>query len=125
MRTSNVERRTLLGVALAVAISVVGFALLPGAALAQQKLKVAAIYTVPVEQQWVSRIHKALNAAKDAGEIEYVFSESVSNADYERVMPVCGAGQRSDRRGSVRGGSGGAQGREGLSEDQLPARLVG
>ena len=53
---------------------------------AQNKLKVAAIYTVPVEQQWVSRIHKALNAAKDRGEIEYVFSEKVANADYERVM---------------------------------------
>ena len=34
------------------------------------KVKVAAIYTVPVEQQWVSRIHKALNAAKARGEIE-------------------------------------------------------
>lgn len=55
-------------------------------ALAQNKVKVAAIYTVPVEQQWVSRIHKALNAAKDRGEIEYVFSEKVANADYERVM---------------------------------------
>jgi basic membrane protein A and related proteins len=50
------------------------------------KTKVAAIYTVPVEQQWVSRIHKALNAAKDRGEIEYVFAEKVANADYERVM---------------------------------------
>ena len=39
------------------------------------KVKVAAIYTVPVEQQWVSRIHKALNAAKARGEIEYSFSE--------------------------------------------------
>jgi len=57
-----------------------------GPALAQQKLKAAAIYTVPVEQQWVSRIHKALNAAKDRGEVEYVFSEKVANADYERVM---------------------------------------
>jgi len=55
-------------------------------AQAQTKTKVAAIYTVPVEQQWVSRIHKALNAAKDRGEIEYVFSEKVANADYERVM---------------------------------------
>jgi basic membrane protein A len=55
-------------------------------ALAQDKIKVAAVYTVPVEQQWVSRIHKALNAAKDRGEIEYVFSEKVANADYERVM---------------------------------------
>jgi basic membrane protein A len=53
---------------------------------AQARLKVAAVYTVPVEQQWVSRIHKALNAAKDRGEIDYVFSEKVANADYERVM---------------------------------------
>jgi basic membrane protein A and related proteins len=55
-------------------------------ALAQARLKVAGIYTVPVEQQWVSRIHKALNAAKARGEIDYVFSENVANADYERVM---------------------------------------
>jgi hypothetical protein len=34
----------------------------------------------------VSRIHKALSAAKSDGEIEYVFSENVTNADYERVM---------------------------------------
>ena len=52
----------------------------------QAKLKVAAIYTVPVEQQWVSRIDKALKAAVARGEIEYVFSENVTNADYERVM---------------------------------------
>jgi basic membrane lipoprotein Med (substrate-binding protein (PBP1-ABC) superfamily) len=57
-----------------------------GGAFAQAKLKVAAIYTVPVEQQWVSRIHKALNSAESAGEIDYVFSESVANADYERVL---------------------------------------
>ena len=55
-------------------------------AFAQAKLKVAAIYTVPVEQQWVSRIDKALKAAVARGEIEYVFSENVTNADYERVM---------------------------------------
>src|SRR4029450_9141993 len=50
------------------------------------KLKVAAVYTVPFEQQWVSRIHKALKAAEARGEIEYKASENVSNADYERVM---------------------------------------
>jgi basic membrane lipoprotein Med (substrate-binding protein (PBP1-ABC) superfamily) len=55
-------------------------------AFAQGKMKVAAIYTVPVEQQWVSRIDKALKAAVARGEIEYVFSEKVANADYERVM---------------------------------------
>ena len=59
---------------------------LAGPAFAQAKLKVAAIYTVPVEQQWVSRIDKALKAAVARGEIEYVFSENVANADYERVM---------------------------------------
>lgn len=57
-----------------------------GRARAQTPLKVAAIYTVPVEQQWVSRIHKAANAAVARGDIEYVFSENTSNNDYERVM---------------------------------------
>jgi basic membrane protein A and related proteins len=58
------------------------------AALAQKAkpIKVAAVYTVPVEQQWVSRIHKALNAAKDRGEITYKWSENTANTDYERVM---------------------------------------
>ena len=54
--------------------------------LAADKLKVAAIYTLPVEQQWISRIHKALNTAADRGDIEYSFSENVANTDYERVM---------------------------------------
>ncbi|MCK4712888.1 MAG: BMP family ABC transporter substrate-binding protein, partial [Marinosulfonomonas sp.] len=56
-----------------------------GAALAE-KVKVAAIFTLPVEQQWISRIHIALVAAKDRGDIEYVYSENVANTDYERVM---------------------------------------
>ncbi len=58
----------------------------PGLSLAQAKTKVAAIYTVPFEQQWVSRIHKALKAAEVRGEIEYKATENVANADYERVM---------------------------------------
>ena len=73
---------------LVVSASVAAAALagLSSAAFAQAKLKVAAIYTVPVEQQWVSRIDKALKTAVARGEIEYVFSENVTNADYERVM---------------------------------------
>jgi basic membrane lipoprotein Med (substrate-binding protein (PBP1-ABC) superfamily) len=69
-------------------VATLGAGALAGAvpAWAQTKMKVAAIYTVPVEQQWVSRIHKALNAAVARGEIEYKFSENVANADYERVM---------------------------------------
>jgi basic membrane protein A len=74
------KRRQLVLLATAVAVA------LPGFALAQAKTKVAAIYTVPFEQQWVSRLHKALKAAEARGEIEYKATENVSNADYERVM---------------------------------------
>lgn len=59
---------------------------LPQFAFAQSKLKVAAVYTVPFEQQWVGRIHKALKAAEARGEIEYKATENVANADYERVL---------------------------------------
>ena len=74
------RRRPLMALAASLALA------LPGWAQAQAKLKVAAIYTVPFEQQWVSRIHKALKAAEARGEIEYKASENVANADYERVM---------------------------------------
>lgn len=70
----------------AVAAAAFALILLPDVVAAQDRLKVAAIYTVPVEQQWVSRIHKALNAAVARGDIEYKFSENVANTDYERVM---------------------------------------
>jgi len=79
-----VSRRTLLkGAGAGAALGLAG---LPMRAFAQEPLKVAAIYTVPFEQQWVSRIHKAANAAKERGDIEYVATENVSNTDYERVM---------------------------------------
>ncbi|MFM7342427.1 MAG: BMP family protein [Betaproteobacteria bacterium] len=82
MSPSRIRRLSLAALALA-ALSAV-----PALSFAQAggKMKVAAIYTVPFEQQWVSRIHKALKAAEARGEIEYKASENVSNADYERVM---------------------------------------
>lgn len=49
-------------------------------------IKVAGIYTQPIQQKWDARLHQALVASKDAGEIEYVFSEKVSNTDYIRVL---------------------------------------
>jgi len=49
-------------------------------------VKVAGIYTVPVEQQWVSRIHIAAQAAEARGEVSYAFSENTANTDYPRVM---------------------------------------
>lgn len=73
------RRCMLAGVAVAAMLGTAGLA-------AAETIKVAAIYTLPVEQQWISRIHKALNAADARGEIEYTFSENVANTDYERVM---------------------------------------
>ncbi len=73
----DITRRTLL----AGTASVATVSALP--AWAASDLSVAAIYTLPVEQQWIGRIHKALNAANG---IAYEYSENVSNTDYERVM---------------------------------------
>jgi len=75
------SRRSLLAWAGSLALATPGLAL-----AADTKIKVAAVYTVPFEQQWVSRIHKALKAAEARGEIEYKATENVANADYERVM---------------------------------------
>jgi basic membrane lipoprotein Med (substrate-binding protein (PBP1-ABC) superfamily) len=78
---STLGRRSFVGVLAA------GMALaMSGVSIAQDLTKVAAIWTVPVEQQWASRLHNALIAAKDRGEIDYVYSENISNTDYERVM---------------------------------------
>lgn len=72
----------------------VGMALLVAAALgagvvspsAAEKIKVAGIYTQPIQQKWDARLHQALEKAAKAGEIDYVFSEKVANTDYVRVM---------------------------------------
>jgi basic membrane protein A and related proteins len=77
----GIGRRLFLGAA--AAALALGFV---APASAQDALKVAGIWTVPVEQQWVSRLHGALVAAEERGEIDYVYSENVSNTDYERVM---------------------------------------
>jgi basic membrane lipoprotein Med (substrate-binding protein (PBP1-ABC) superfamily) len=69
-----------------VAAAVAAFGVLSGPAQAQEKVKVAGIYTVPIQQKWVGTLHRALSAAKERGEIEYSFSEKVANTDYVRVM---------------------------------------
>jgi basic membrane lipoprotein Med (substrate-binding protein (PBP1-ABC) superfamily) len=82
---TTISRRRLLattgaGIAAAATVGYIG------RARAADPIKTAAIYTVPIEQQWVSRIHLAANTAAERGDIDYVFSESVANTDYERVM---------------------------------------
>ena len=88
---SDVSRRGVLraGLSLGAALAAGPVFAQGQAALAGGKarpIKAAAIYTVPIEQQWVSRIHKALNAAKDRGDVTYKWSENVANNDYERIM---------------------------------------
>ena len=61
-------------------------AMFAGSAMAGEKIKVAGIYTQPIQQKWDACLHKALQKAADAGEIEYVYSEKVSNTDYIRVL---------------------------------------
>ena len=79
----SITRRTVV----AICATALSFAAGSAALAAKDKpIKVAAIYTVPVEQQWVSRINKALKAAEGRGDITYTFSENVANTDYERVM---------------------------------------
>ena len=83
-RANTLTRRSVLAAsASAAALAAAGT---PGRVWADEPLKVAGIYTVPVEQQWVSRIHIAAEAAQARGDISYTFSENVSNTDYPRVM---------------------------------------
>lgn len=76
---SSITRRVVLAGALAAGMA----AAVPVSAA--DKIKVAAVYTVPIEQQWVSRIHKALKASEGKGDIEYTWTENTPTTDTERV----------------------------------------
>ncbi len=81
----GLRRRTVVQAGAAALVAAAVFGLSGGAAQAE-KLKVAGIYTVPIQQKWVGTLHRALTAAKERGDIEYSFSEKVPNTDYVRVM---------------------------------------
>ncbi|MFT5895811.1 MAG: basic membrane protein A [bacterium] len=61
-------------------------ALIGSAPIAADTIKVAGIYTQPIQQKWDARLHLALQALEDAGTIEYDYSEKVANTDYVRVL---------------------------------------
>jgi basic membrane lipoprotein Med (substrate-binding protein (PBP1-ABC) superfamily) len=89
MRRSATTRRTVLFAAAILACVAGSFATAAGA----RTLKVAGIYTVPVQQKWVATLHRALNAAQQAGEIDYSFTEKVQAADYANALRrVAGSG---------------------------------
>jgi basic membrane lipoprotein Med (substrate-binding protein (PBP1-ABC) superfamily) len=55
-------------------------------ALAQDKMRVAAIFSTPIEEPWVNQIHVALQKAEKELGIEYKWAEHVGSADYRRVL---------------------------------------
>lgn len=81
----GLDRRTLLGSA-AAGFALAGLAGFPRRAGAGDPVTLAAVYTVPTGQPWVSRIHAAAQAAVERAEITYVYSENVSTADYPAVL---------------------------------------
>ena len=50
------------------------------------KLKVAAVFTTPIEEPWDGCVHLALLKARSDLGIEYQWAESVPRPDYERVV---------------------------------------
>ena len=72
--------------ALFAAMVVAGLSWGPESFAERKRLKVAAMFSAPVEQQWVGRLHDALVMARNRGEIDYVVSENVEDADMIRVL---------------------------------------
>ena len=65
----------------------------PGTANAgSDRIGVAGVYTQPVSQKWVARLHAALRDAERRGEIGYAFAEAVPAADYVRMLREYAAG---------------------------------
>ncbi|MEO8669272.1 MAG: BMP family protein, partial [Bauldia sp.] len=81
-REFRMSRRWLLGV---VAGGLVAAGLSTGA-IAEEKLKVASIFSTPIEEPWVNQIHVALQKAEKELGIEYKWAESVQSSDYARVL---------------------------------------
>jgi basic membrane lipoprotein Med (substrate-binding protein (PBP1-ABC) superfamily) len=62
------------------------FSVLAAGSAFAEKIKVAGIYTQPIQQKWDAVLHKGLLKAQEAGDIDYVYSEKVANTDYIRVL---------------------------------------
>ena len=78
----TVVRREVIALAMG-GLMAIGFG---ASADAQDKLKVASIFSTPIEEPWVNQIHVALLKAQDELGVEYKWAESVQSADYARVL---------------------------------------
>jgi basic membrane lipoprotein Med (substrate-binding protein (PBP1-ABC) superfamily) len=81
-KSSTVTRRRLIATAAAAGAVPLSWR----SARATDKIKLAGIHAVPLENAWSSRVHAALTAAAKDGVIDYVYSESVATADYPRAV---------------------------------------
>ncbi len=71
----------------AVALGLTGMAAgMAAPAQAKTKLKLAAMFTVPFEHLWVTRVHLALRTARQQGEIDYKAYENVAVAEYPALL---------------------------------------
>lgn len=80
---TTLDRREILALT---AAGILASAVFGDAAFAQEKMKVAAIFSTPIEEPWVNQIHEALLKAEEELGVEYTFAESVASADYARVL---------------------------------------
>jgi basic membrane protein A len=59
----------------------------PSTEAAAGKIKVFGAFATPIEEPWDGVIHSALNQAKDAGTIEYEYTENIGySGDMERIL---------------------------------------
>lgn len=59
----------------------------PAADSGTKLLKVFGAYATPIEEPWDGVIHAALNKAKEAGKIEYTYTENIGySGDMERIL---------------------------------------
>ncbi len=79
----GLDRRNVMRIALAAALAT---GLMADTAAAQDKMKVAAIFSTPIEEPWVNQIHEAMLKAEEELGVEYTWAESIASADYARVL---------------------------------------
>jgi len=61
------------------------------------KVKVFGAYATPIEEPWDGVIHQALNKAKDAGTIDYTYTENIGySGDMERILREVADQQKPD-----------------------------
>ncbi|MDR3577476.1 MAG: BMP family protein [Anaerolineaceae bacterium] len=64
---------------------------------AAKKLKVFGAFATPIEEPWDGAINTALTAAKNAGEIDYTFTDNIGTAsDMERILRQVADQQKPD-----------------------------